>query len=309
MNLKNVGSFALLLVAVACFAFGVGKSRLLTLESVAAEAEVPQTEEPNQAGVADVAKEATTRSFFESLGTWAAGIVIAAIMGIIGFFRKKIFGFVKSVKTDKGSLSAEAQDVLRIIAILGDKARPGAYFYFGHLETKTREIITYNNALVFPRAYSTVDFSDPDLPKEIFLPAIYCGDARKSLEDTMNELIKADALKISEQRFVSTPCEFADDEFSPRPIWYALTPRGREIYDEINQREKQVFKVSVVRREFRPDGIISAAVFYELRDGAVTTSMISGIEPSANFINTANNLPMITCELILPQDALLAPVA
>ena len=125
----------------------------------------------------------------------------------------------------------------------------------------------------------------------------------------MNELIKADALKISEQRFVSTPCEFADDEFSPRPIWYALTPRGREIYDEINQREKQVFKVSVVRREFRPDGIISAAVFYELRDGAVTTSMISGIEPSANFINTANNLPMITCELILPQDALLAPVA
>ncbi|MBR2004359.1 MAG: hypothetical protein IJ991_09300 [Thermoguttaceae bacterium] len=116
MNLKNVGSVALLLAAVVCFAFGVGKSRLLTLESVAAEAEVSQTEEPNQAGVADVAKEATTRSFFESLGTWAAGIVIAAIMGIIGFFRKKIFGIWKREK-----LSDLERNLLRALATPGEK--------------------------------------------------------------------------------------------------------------------------------------------------------------------------------------------
>ena len=116
MNLKSVGSVALLLVVVACFAFGVGKSRVFALETAGAEVETSQAEEPDSTGVAEVAKEATTRSFFESLGAWSAGIVIAAIMGIVGFFRKKIFGIWKREK-----LSELERNLLRALATPGEK--------------------------------------------------------------------------------------------------------------------------------------------------------------------------------------------
>lgn len=230
--------------------------------------------------------------------TFGLGALIA--LGFMPYIQKNLSG--------KTSLSAEAQDILRVIAMLGGDSKPGAYFYFGSLETKSREIITYNNALVFPHAYSAVVLEE-DAPKKKTFPAIYCGDARNSLEKTMNELLKADALKISESHFFSEPSEFTSDDFSSRPIWYALTPKGKEIYEAINKREKQIFRVKILRRDFHSTNITDATVVYELRDGVVQKCEVSGALVCPNDINTANTLPMIVCESISPDadEVLLTP--
>jgi len=201
-------------------------------------------------------------------------------------------------------LSAEAQDVIRMIAVMNCDVKPGVYFYLRGLETKSREIVTYNNALVFPAAYPAQDPMNPShFPNENVLPAIYCGDARNTLEKTINELIKADALKIGETFFPEPP-EFSSNVLDARPIWFVLTPKGQEIYAELNKREKRVFKLNVTKREFRSNSIITAVTFYELYNGIVKTSQISGAVPSVNNVKTQNTLPMITCELISLEDSL-----
>lgn len=201
-------------------------------------------------------------------------------------------------------LSAEAQDVIRMIAVMNCDVKPGVYFYLRGLETKSREIVTYNNALVFPAAYPAQDPMNPShFPNENVLPAIYCGDARNTLEKTINELIKADALKIGETFFPEPP-EFSSYGPDSRPIWFVLTSKGQEIYAELNKREKRVFKLAVTKREFRNDSITTAVTFYELYKGIVTITAISGAESSVNNVKTQNTLPMITCELISLEDSL-----
>jgi hypothetical protein len=65
-----------------------------------------------------------------------------------------------------------------------------------------------------------------------------------------------------------------------------------------------VFKLDVTKREFRSDSVITAVTFYELYNGIVKTTAISGAEASVNNVKTQNALPMITCELISPEDSL-----